>query len=304
MAFSWYPGRCTTTFTHSDQPLILQSKDGPERAFPELCKDATPECYLNPFLFNGHLQTAWTARKYDGPHVHYKRRVLAAENPDFAGHFTVDFVVAPPTPSDKEAEDGGLDDAGLREDPAGVGHYRLPPRTTYFTNKEFDNLGSDDTKPLLITLHGLSGGSYEVYLRHVLEPLVRRTPEGEKAGGLSGGDWEALVVNSRGCAGSKLTTSILYNARATWDVRQIVKWCRKTWPKRPLFGIGFSLGANILTNVRMRNEKLVSITLTSSSVPSTSLKKARTASCRLQSSSPIHGSSKSPRSPFSARTLV
>ena len=130
----------------------------------------------------------------------------------------------------------------------GVGHTSLPPRTTYFTDKEFENLAAEDTKPLLISLHGLSGGSYEVYLRHVLAPLVAPTIEGEKKG-LSGGDWDCLVVNSRGCAGSKVTSSILYNARATWDVRQVVKWCRKTWPKRPLFGIGYSLGANIMTNV-------------------------------------------------------
>ena len=48
---------------------------------------------------------------------------------------------------------------------------------------------------------------------------------------------------------SKITSSVLYNARATWDVRQAVKWLRKTFPNRSLFGLGFSLGANILTNV-------------------------------------------------------
>ena len=185
--------------------------------------------------------------KFGGPHIHYKRRVFEAEDPKFAGHFAVDFVTAPPQDGDEAGE-------GLKEDPMGIGHHRFPPRTTYFTNKEFENLQSEDTKPLLITLHGLSGGSFEVYLRHVLAPLVAQTSEGENAGGLSGGDWEALVVNSRGCAGSKITSSILYNARATWDVRQVVKWCRKTWPKRPLFAIGYSLGANILANVR-RHER-------------------------------------------------
>lgn len=249
MAFSWYPGSCKIEYTHSETPLTLQTKNGPKRAFPEICKDVVPACNLNPFLFNGHLQTAWTAMKFDGPAVHYKRRVFASEDEAFAGHFTVDFVVAPPPSAPGKAKDAGPEDLGLREDPVGVGHTELPPRTTYFTNKEFENLGSEDTKPLLITLHGLSGGSYETYLRHVLEPLVRATPEGENAGGISGGEWEALVVNSRGCAGSKITSSILYNARATWDIRQVVKWCRKTWPKRPLFGIGYSLGANILTNV-------------------------------------------------------
>ncbi|KAK3696310.1 hypothetical protein LTR37_018046 [Vermiconidia calcicola] len=250
MAFSWYPGKTSLTYTHSKVPLILPSKTGgASRALPELCKDIIPECSLNPLLFNGHLQTFWTATNRGGPPVHYKRRVFSAENPKFDGTFAVDFVVAPPKEKDEAAVDGGPEDEGLREDPAGVGHHRLPPRTTYFTDKEFESLPSaSSTKPLLIALHGLSGGSYEVYLRHVLAPLVAATSEGEKAGGLSGGDWEALVVNSRGCAGSKITTSILYNARATWDIRQIVKWCRETWPKRPLFGIGFSLGANIMAN--------------------------------------------------------
>ncbi|SMR47573.1 unnamed protein product [Zymoseptoria tritici ST99CH_3D1] len=248
MAFSWFPGSCSTTFTHSENPLILQTKKGLKRALPELVKDVTPPCNINPFLFNGHLQTAWTAVKYEGPKIHYKRRVFESEDAAYKGHFAVDFVTAAPPSTGESAKDGGPEDEGLREDPMRVGHHMLPPRTTYFTDKEFKALPSQDTKPLLITLHGLSGGSYETYLRHVLEPLVEKTSEGEKAGGLSGGEWEALVVNARGCAGSKITTSVLFNARATWDVRQIVKWARKTWPNRPLFGIGFSLGANILTN--------------------------------------------------------
>lgn len=248
---AWVTGECDITYTHSEEPLILPTKEGPTRALPELVKDVVPPCYLNPLLNNGHLQTAWTSVKDKGPQIHYKRRVLAQEDPAFKGHFTIDYVVAPPPPKpDVIAEDGGAEDKGLREDPAGIGHTRLPPRTTYFTDAEWEKVGSDDTKPLLITLHGLSGGSYENYLRYVLEPLVAATEEGKKAGGLSGGDWEALVVNSRGCAGSKITTSILYNARATWDMRQVVKWARKTFPNRPLFGIGYSLGANIITNVR------------------------------------------------------
>ena len=57
------------------------------------------------------------------------------------------------------------------------------------------------------------------------------------------------MVNARGCAQTKIGTPILFNARTTWDLRQVVKWLRKTFPNRPLFGLGFSLGANILTNV-------------------------------------------------------
>lgn len=253
MAFTYWPGSCSITYTHAPSPLLLPTKTGPSRALPELIKDVVPPCNLNPFLPNGHFQTFWTAMKFDGPPIHYKRRTFAASQDTFPGHFTVDFVVsAPPPVKDgvKDKEGNQAHDQGLTEDPEGVGHHYLPPRTTYFSPAEFEALGSeDDEKPLLICLHGLSGGSYETYLRHVVAPLVEPSATGEKAGGISGGEWEALVVNSRGCAGSKITNSMLYNARATWDLRQTVKWAREKWPRRRMFGVGFSLGANILTTV-------------------------------------------------------
>jgi predicted alpha/beta-fold hydrolase len=95
---------------------------------------------------------------------------------------------------------------------------------------------------MLVVLHGLSGGSYEVYLKHVLAPLTGLNGEGE---------WEACVVNSMGCANHIITSTVLFNARSTWDCRQTVSWLRKTFPNRPMFGIGFSLGANIITNVSL-----------------------------------------------------
>ncbi|KAF2858454.1 AB-hydrolase YheT [Piedraia hortae CBS 480.64] len=241
------------TFCHSADPVTLSTSSG-SVLLPQFVQEITPPCDLNPFLFNGHLQTAWTAYKTPGPPVHYKRRVFSSNNPSFPGTFAVDFVVSPPKPLPAKADDSQVEDVGLREDPTGVGHISLPPRTTYFTNEEFASLPSDDTKPLLITLHGLSGGSYEIYLRHVIAPLVAQratstqSTKGEANFGPSGGEWECLVVNSRGCAGSKITSSILYNARATWDIRQIVQWCREVWPNRPLYAVGYSLGANILAN--------------------------------------------------------
>ena len=213
MDLSWLLGHAHTTFTHHPQPVTLQSSDGDQNLL-EVCKLSTPPCHLNPLLFNGHLQTIWTAVKPADIPIYYKRHIFQAAEPEYGGTFAVDFVVP---------QYDGVD-------------VELPPRTTYYTKDEFTELGTDDTKPMVIVLHGLSGGSYEIYLRSVLKLLV-------EAG------WEACVVNSRGCAKSTITTPMLYNARATWDVRQVAKWARQTWPNRKLFGIGFSLGANILTNV-------------------------------------------------------
>ena len=221
-----FVGHSRTTFTHHPSPLSLRTSSGTPTDLLSVCEACTPPCKLNPLFFNGHLQTCWTAVSETDIPIYYKRHVFSSTSPQLAGTFAVDFVVPPYSATDPvKDEDKGL-----------------PPRTAHFAEEDFAAYcGADDEKPMLITLHGLSGGSYEVYLRCVLQPLV-------------GAGWEALVVNSRGCAGSKVTSGIMYNARATWDVRQVVSWARETWPRRKLFGIGFSLGANIMTNVSTYTE--------------------------------------------------
>lgn len=211
----WF-GRAKITFTSSANPIALEEKDGSQTDLRKVCEKVTPPCQLNPLLFNGHLQTMWTSVASYAPNIYYRRRIFDADHKTYTGTFAVDFVVDPHEDADET----------------------LPPRTAYYSEEDFAKVGSDDTRPMLIVLHGLSGGSHEVYLRHSIEPLL-----------VNGENWAVCVVNSRGCANSAITTGVLFNARATWDVRQIVNWARKTYPNRPLFGLGFSLGANILTNV-------------------------------------------------------
>ncbi|KAI9742040.1 MAG: hypothetical protein M1834_000430 [Cirrosporium novae-zelandiae] len=208
-------GHARISFYHAPKTVSLQTKSGAKTDLKELCKDIAPPCRLNPLLPNGHFQTAMTVIKNQDIPIYYKRKIFEAENSAYAGTFAVDFVVDPNDEVDQT----------------------LPSRTTYFESSASEEIGSLDSKPMLILLHGLSGGSHELYLRHVIAPLVTKE-----------GGWEACVVNSRGCAMSKITTGVLYNARSTWDVRQTVKWLKKKFPNRPLFGIGFSLGANILAN--------------------------------------------------------
>lgn len=209
-------GQASIEFTHAPKPVQLTSKDGTEtKDLAQFCRDTTPPCQLNPLLFNGHMQTMYTAVGKDAPLIYYRRKIFQSTHKQYGGSFAVDFVVDP-----HNARDPGL-----------------PPRTTAFTEDELAQLPSDDSRPMLLILHGLSGGSYEVYLRHCIGPLIA-----------DGRDWAVAVVTARGCAGSPITSGYLFNARATWDVRQVALWARETFPNRPLFGLGFSLGANILTN--------------------------------------------------------
>lgn len=126
-------GYSRISFHHHPDTINLPTKDGKLTNLLELCKTATPPCRLNPVLFNGHLQTFWTATKYQDIPIYYKRKIFEAEDTAFAGTFAVDFVVAPC----KEDDDS------------------LPPRTTYFEDAEFGEIGSLDSKPMLVTLHGL-----------------------------------------------------------------------------------------------------------------------------------------------------
>ncbi|KAF3917312.1 hypothetical protein AA313_de0209306 [Arthrobotrys entomopaga] len=114
-----------------------------------------------------------------------------------------------------------------------------PPRTTFFTPEEFDAWSDEETTPIVLVLHGLGGGSHENYIRLSLEPLIAS----KNAGGLG---FAAAVVNARGCAWTKLTSNRMFNAMFTQDFRQVVKMIRERFPRRPIMGLGFSLGANIL----------------------------------------------------------
>ncbi|PWW80373.1 AB-hydrolase YheT [Tuber magnatum] len=214
------------TSHHSRNPITLKTKTK-ALPFPAFTAPLLTPFRANPLLFNGHLQTFWTAVKWNDPHtIYYARQRL--RNPADGGHFAVDFVVHdafPPAPSSVEVATGGA----------------LPLRTRDMTEEEVAKLGSDDDTPMVIALHGLSGGSHELYLRSVLAPLTRRVEE-------DGSGFAACVVNARGCALSKVTTGQLFNARFTADLRQTVMYLQEVYPRRPLYAVGFSYGANILTN--------------------------------------------------------
>ncbi|KAF7322957.1 AB hydrolase-1 domain-containing protein [Mycena chlorophos] len=88
--------------------------------------------------------------------------------------------------------------------------------------------------PIIVVLHGLTGGSYESYVRSILVPAIAR-------------GYRAVVVNFRGCAGVPITSGQMYSAGYTGDIRQALIYISNLYPRAPLFGLGFSLGANVLT---------------------------------------------------------
>jgi predicted alpha/beta-fold hydrolase len=99
-----------------------------------------------------------------------------------------------------------------------------------------DELGRNgDGRPVLLVLHGLTGGSHENYVRALAARVL---------GGLG---WTVAVHNFRGCGGSPLLNGTPYSAATTEDVRGTLAYLGERFPRRLIFACGFSLGANVLT---------------------------------------------------------
>lgn len=213
------PHRSSVKFYSSSDPLQIKNKDGSEISILDICKSVTPEsCHLNPLLFNGDLQTLWTGATTEKVPIAFKRRIFTVDEGAFVGSFAADFVASSSDALHKTCTTEPYEE---------------------YSDDEFLKAASDDTRSMLIILHGLVGSSQDIYLRHVIRPLVEA------------GDWDVVALNSRGCGNSKITSPMLFNARATWDIRHLVQQLRVMYPNRKLFGLGFSLGANILVNVSL-----------------------------------------------------
>lgn len=246
---SWSFLRSYIENTFPDKPISLKAKDGSEaKSLPELLPlDLLTGSYfyVNPLLALGHLQTVYTAlNSFDNvDQIWYKRRVLNVESN--SRFYTVD--------GDKLAYDrweGKLTitvDYVVGADKTDKDHERfkpasqikeLPPRTEYLNPDDEQLLLNDESRPLVIALHGLSGGSYELYIRAFLNKVTE-----EKYG------FDALVLNARGCANHTITTPQLFNGLWTNDLRYLInEHILQKWPNKRIYLIGFLLGGAIVAN--------------------------------------------------------
>ncbi|KAJ3097812.1 hypothetical protein HDU97_004548 [Phlyctochytrium planicorne] len=88
--------------------------------------------------------------------------------------------------------------------------------------------------PIVVILHGLTGGSHESYVQEIVKEIISK--------GL-----RAVVCNFRGCAETELKSTQLYSGAYTDDIRYATAFLKRKLPEVPLIGVGFSLGANIMT---------------------------------------------------------
>lgn len=91
--------------------------------------------------------------------------------------------------------------------------------------------------PLLVVLSGMTGGRKDVYVAKLIRDAFAR-------------NCRPILLNQRGLSNTPLTTPKLYSGDMTDDIHRALQAVKRRHPFNPLYAVGFSLGANILANVR------------------------------------------------------
>ena len=87
--------------------------------------------------------------------------------------------------------------------------------------------------PILIIVPGLTGDIEAKYCRRMMLAAYEN-------------GWQAVIFNPRGRGGIKFKSAQAYSVGYTEDLRQAIQHIHNKYPKRMLFGVGYSLGANYL----------------------------------------------------------
>lgn len=245
--FHWGYNGTVSHVTNDDGTVKLSLKNGEEslqfeeflnKYVPDLANDA--KFQLHPTLFTGIMQTLYLgAADYSKEfQVFYGREIVKFSD---NGVCTVDYVM---NEWEKEYE---LNNTTKRYNVEKFKHDeaethpnewpRLQPRTRYLRENELEDVRNDH-KPLVLVLHGLAGGSHEPVIRSLTQHLSK----------IGNNKFQVAVLNTRGCARSKITTRNLFTAFHTQDIREFLQRVRAKHPNKKLYAVGFSFGATMLAN--------------------------------------------------------
>ncbi|ODV82621.1 hypothetical protein CANARDRAFT_30722 [[Candida] arabinofermentans NRRL YB-2248] len=224
------------TLVKADKPIEFSSSsdDGKAEKFTliDLISESVPEfkdgalSLFNPFLINGHAHTMFAGiRKFSrSDKLYFGREIVKFSD---GGSASLDRIIS---------YDSYKDVTLTEEDTPKGQTSNISQNTRYLTRSELSTQASNDTKPMIIALHGLSGSSAEAYVRCLFSRL-----HGQH-------EFECFVLNSRGCGQTRLSTPQLFNGYWTDDFRFALKHLHQLFPNRPIYAVGFSLGGSILAN--------------------------------------------------------
>ncbi|REL28449.1 hydrolase [Thalassotalea euphylliae] len=92
----------------------------------------------------------------------------------------------------------------------------------------------NNTKPIVVVLHGLEGSADSHYAKGMLSAIKAR-------------GWIGLLMHFRGCSGRPNRQGRSYHSGDTRDISFLSEWLHNLYPQAPKAAVGFSLGGNVLT---------------------------------------------------------
>jgi predicted alpha/beta-fold hydrolase len=92
----------------------------------------------------------------------------------------------------------------------------------------------DNTRPIIVMLHGLEGSKDSHYAKGMLTALKNR-------------GWIAVLMHFRGCSGKPNRQASSYHSGDTRDISYLTEQLMASYPHCLLSVIGFSLGGNVVT---------------------------------------------------------
>ncbi|AAS50967.1 ABR194Cp [Eremothecium gossypii ATCC 10895] len=238
--------RGTITHRPHEEGLVklpLKDKEKEPVTLSDLLNEHVPELkdgarfYLHPYLYNGILQTMYLygadfSQQYK---PFYGREIVSYSD---GGVSTADWAMrewddlyAAPEGYNKEKFDADAAKTHPENWP------RLQPNTRFLDEEELAKIPKD-TRPLIVVAHGLAGGSHENIIRALVTELLS----------VGNGQFNVVVLNSRGCARSKIANKKLFSAFHTMDIREFINREHARQPERKIYGLGFSFGSVIFGN--------------------------------------------------------
>ena len=95
------------------------------------------------------------------------------------------------------------------------------------TTKEQEN------SPLVVLFHGLAGSYKSPYIQGVVQELSQN-------------GFDSVIMHFRGCTGNDNKLPRSYHSGDSGDALEFIQSIKKEFPTRPLYAVGYSLGANML----------------------------------------------------------
>ncbi len=105
----------------------------------------------------------------------------------------------------------------------------------------------DSKKPIVILFHGLAGSGKSPYIVGVMKELERN-------------NFASVIMHFRGCSGKENKLPRSYHSGDSGDALSWIKTVASRFPNSKLFGVGYSLGGNML--LKLLGEKADKLPLT------------------------------------------